>query len=132
MTRGRPSLGPEIVDHLPGSQDARNRLKIVLRVLCGQMTVPQACEELGINESRFHVIKMELMARALEAAEPKPMGRPAKVVTPEQQEIARLKHELVEAKIDLQAAHIREALAIAMPHVLHPDRHSSDDKKKRR
>ena len=59
-----------------------------------------------------------MLQAALESLEPKPRGRPPLEITPEQQEIQRLKQQVQALKIDLRAAQIREELALLMPHVL--------------
>jgi len=115
--RGRPPLGAEIVEHLTGSPQAKQRLAVILRALAGEIPVPQACQELGVGESRFHELRNEVLQHALEDMEAKPRGRP-----PSPQEDARvadLQRQIQALKIDLRAAQIREELATMLPHVLH-------------
>lgn len=128
--RGRPPLGAEIVEHLTGSPQAKQRLAVILRALTGEITIPQACQELGVGESRFHELRNEVLQHALEDMEAKPRGRP-----PSPQEDARvadLQRQIQALKIDLRAAQIREELATMLPHVLHPDNKVAGDKKKHR
>jgi len=54
MNRGRPSLGPKIVQHLDGPAETRGRLETLLQTLAGQCSVQDACERLGISQARFH------------------------------------------------------------------------------
>lgn len=107
MHPGVKPLGPELVEHLQGSELAKARLKTMLRAMHGELTVPEACSLLGIHETRFHVQRTETLQAALHSLEPRPAGRPRHVVSPEQQRIAELEQKLRDAQLDLQAAEIR-------------------------
>jgi hypothetical protein len=48
------------------------------------------------------------------------LGRPAQVVSPEQEEIARLAAENRDLRQQRRVAEVREELARVMPYVLHP------------
>jgi len=76
MQAGRPPLGAELVDRMQGSPQAKKRVQIILQTLAGEMTIPQACEELDIGESRFHDLRKELLQVMVDGAESKPRGRP--------------------------------------------------------
>jgi len=121
--RGRPPLGLQHVEGLPGSEEAKARLKLVLATLTGEKTVPQACAALGVCESRFHELRSEFLAQGVAALEPKPLGRPP---DPEptllERENLRLHRENTDLKLRLEGALIREELALVMPHVLKPAR----------
>lgn len=133
MSRGRPPLGPGLADRVEGSAPAKERLKIILATIAGQVTVAEACEKLGVNEARFHELRTEWLQASVALLEPKPLGRPATQVSPEVTEIASLKLQVQELKIDLRAAQIREELALLMPHVLQPRKGlaAEDDRRKR-
>jgi hypothetical protein len=128
MARGRPPLGTELVGKLEGSALAKERLKVFLQTLAGELTVVQACEQLQIGEARFHELRNEWLQSACSALEPKPAGRPR---TPEPSEeaqhVATLQRQLQELKIDLRAAQIREQIALVMPEVMD----ASNDRRKR-
>ena len=47
--RGRKPLGAQLVDRLEGSEHAKIRLKVILETLAGRQTIPEACDELGIQ-----------------------------------------------------------------------------------
>ena len=130
MPAGRPPLGAQLVDLTEGSPEAKKRVQVILQTLSGQMTIPQACLELSIGESRFHELRRELLQCMVQGAEAKPRGRP-----PAQQEDARqadLGQQIQALKIDLRAAQIREELATMLPHVLHRNKRPAGDKKKHR
>ena len=120
MSRGRPPLGPELAERVEGSAPAKERLKLFLATLAGQLSVPAACEKLGLSEARFHEQRAEWLQASVAALEPKPLGRPVVQVAVEAQELASLKQQVQTLKIDLRAAQIREQLALLMPHVLQP------------
>jgi hypothetical protein len=123
-------MGAEIVERLDGSNQAKLRLAVILRTLAAEITIPQACQELGVCESRFHELRNEVLQRALDDMEAKPRGRP-----PSHQEdprVADLQRQIQTLKIDLRAAQVREELATMLPHVMHPDRPMARDKKKSR
>jgi hypothetical protein len=110
--------GVEHVESLEGSEASRLRLRLVLETIAGERTVESACAELSISGARFAELRKEALAGALAALEPKPLGRPA-APAPDP-EVERLKAEILELRGDLEAARIREELAIVMPHVLKP------------
>ena len=83
--------------------------------ITGQMTVPEACEQLGVGESRFHDLRHQTLQATLEALEPRPLGRPAKPISPEQAEIDTLKAELRRVHADLELAQVEIRLARIHP-----------------
>jgi transposase len=125
--RGRKPLATRHVDGLCGSERAKLRLQTILKTLQGKMTVPQACQVLGISQSRFHALRNQWLQEALDLLEPRPLGRPPQVISPEQEEVARLQAENQDLKHRCQAAEVREELARTMPYVLRP---RSDNPKK--
>ena len=104
---GARPLGPEFVERLDGSEHAKQRLKVFLKTMNDELTVPQACELLGIHETRFHVQRSEALQTALGSLEARPPGRRPHVVSPEEARIAELESQLRELQTDLQAAQIK-------------------------
>ena len=78
---GRKPLGPAIVAHLDGSRSAKERLELILETLAGQVTVVSACQILGISEAMFYKLRNRILQGCLEDLEPKPRGRPPRLVT---------------------------------------------------
>ena len=116
--RGRPVKGAELVDAVEASNQARERLKLILQTLAGVMTIEQAAAVAGVGRSRFQAMRQQFLARAVDLLEPKPKGHHRPEPTAAEQELARMREELVELKLDLKAAQIREEIALAMPHLL--------------
>lgn len=63
--RGRKPLGPELVEHLLGSEHAKGRLKVLLETLREEKSVPEACRALSLGESRFHELRVDTLQAAL-------------------------------------------------------------------
>jgi transposase len=113
-----------------GSDEARERLALILRTLGGELSVAAASATLGVSESHFHRLRERALAGAAEALEPRPGGRPQSVVDPADARVAELQEQLRDMELELRAAQVREQLALVMPHVLQPP--ASADKKKAR
>lgn len=120
MARGRKPSGPEAVDRLDGSPEAKERLKTILATIAGTLTVGAACERLGVGQTRFEELRREVWEAALVALEPKPAGRPTRMPREEETRIATLETQNKELQVALVTSQLREELAIAMPHLLKP------------
>ena len=97
MPAGRKPLAiEELVEHLPGSPVAQERLRVILANIAGQISVSEACTALGIQESWFFELKhRSLQALAGSAGGTEPAGRrPAATPTPEQEQIAELENRI--------------------------------------
>lgn len=113
--RGRKPTGAQLVEHLEGSEHAKARLKVILETLAGGRTIPDACEELGIQESMFHRVRSEVLQTALGRLEPRPLGRPPKIASAEDRHAAELEAEILKLRAELKAAEIRRELAENLP-----------------
>jgi transposase-like protein len=83
-----------------GTYEEKRRLEVILKTLHGEMTVAEACAELGIGESRFHEIRNLALEGALDALRPGRGGRPRKdAPTPE--EVEELRRKVRELKWEL-------------------------------
>ena len=130
--RGRPPLGAEIVEHLEGSTAAKRRLAVILRTLAGQLPIPQACQELGVGESRFHDLRNEVLQHALADLEPKPVGRPAQRPSEPEARLAEAQRETQRFQADLRAAQIRQELTLMLPRLANPPPESGEKKRRSR
>jgi transposase-like protein len=118
--RGRKPLGAQLVDRLEGSEHAKIRLKVILETLAGRQTIPEACDELGIQESMLHRVRSEVLQTALGRLEPRPLGRPPQAPSPEDQRIAALEEENLRLRAELRAAEIRREIAEKLPGLSKP------------
>ena len=113
--RGRKPTGTNLVEHLEGSERAKARLKAILETLSGVRSIPEVCEDLGINESMFHRVRGEALQTALERLEPRPLGRPPQQPLAEELRLAEMEEENVRLQVELKAAEICRELAEKLP-----------------
>jgi hypothetical protein len=113
--RGRTPVGPELAEQLEGSPLARRRVRVILETLAGTTRVKDACGELEVCEQRFETLRTTAIQAGIDALEPKPAGRPPKVPSEAEAEIARLRERIAELEAAGQAALIRAELASALP-----------------
>ena len=109
--RGRRPPGPEIVDRLPGSAVAKRRAQIILRTLCGELSQVEAATILGVTPQWFDVLRRRFLEFGLAGLEEKPMGRPRKRVSAEQQRIEELEAEVLRLQRELRVGKLREEVA---------------------
>jgi len=119
MTRGRPPLGSGHVDGLEGPEASKERLRIILETLSGERTVAEACEVLGIGETRYHALRREALSGALEALAPRAPGRPRREESPEDRRVKELESQVADLEEEIVCQRARLELALTMPHVLH-------------
>ena len=110
---------------------AKERLKIIMETVSGSLSIVEACGKLQISEAAFHKMRKKALREALISLEPGTVGRPPRPPTESDSRVVELEKEITELRIDLEAARIREELAIAMPHVLE-NRHKRSKKKRKK
>jgi len=113
--RGRIPAGPEYVEQLAGSEQAKRRLRLVLETMTGARRVGDVCSELGICEQRFRQLRGELLQAALARLEGLPAGRPRQ--PEESEEVAALRRQCEHLQRELQVAQVRAEIALALPRV---------------
>lgn len=118
--RGRKPTGTNLVEHLEGSERAKARLKAILETLSGERSIPEVCEELGIQESMFHRVRSEVLQTALDRLEPRPLGRPPLQPSPHDLLVAELKEKNLGLQSELKAAEVRRELAEQLPRLAKP------------
>lgn len=119
MTRqGRKPLGPALVEHLPGSPRAKERLEAILQTIAGTLTVGEACARLGIHEAMFHRLRAEVLQAGLSRLEPRPQGRPPREISPEQERLSDMQQRLNDLESELHLARVRGEIAQVLPHVV--------------
>ena len=117
----RPTGGMKLLSGLTASDDAKERFAAIVATMTGGQSISDVCNELGICEARFHAMRKEFLASAVDLLEKRPAGRKA-VDESESLEISRLRDEAEKLRIELAAAQIKAEIAMVMPHVLkHPD-----------
>ncbi len=104
---GRKPLGPELVQHLEGSDHAKERFQVMLETLAGRSTIAQACERLGIGEAMFHRLRIEVLQAGLSRLEPRPIGRPPRETSSEAARIAEFEERLTQLDQECKTAEVR-------------------------
>jgi hypothetical protein len=127
--RGRKPTGANLVEHLDGSERAKARLKAILQTLSGERSIPEVCEELGIQESMFHRVRGEVLQTALSRLEPRPLGRPPSPAAADDRRNAELEEENLRLQTELKAAEVRRELAEKLPRLAKPPPSSPPGKK---
>ncbi len=130
--RGRPGRGVEHVERVESSEETKQRLKLILQTLSGELTVSAACETLGVSEPHFHRLRERALTGAAEALEPRPAGRPAILRDASDARVSELEEKLEEMKLELHASQVREQIAVLMPHLLMPRGDTQKNSKRRR
>lgn len=115
MPGGRRPKGPELVEGLEGSAEAKARLRVVLETITGERTIAEACQALGLEESMVHVLRQRALSAGLKELEAKPRGRPPKEEHVEPEALAALERENAELKARLREAELRAELRAAIP-----------------
>jgi transposase-like protein len=132
MSRGRPPLKSALVDALPGPEEDKRRLRLILATVSGELTVAQACEQLGVGETRFFDLRRQALESALAGIAPKEPGRPQQQESPEAARIRELQQQLEDLKFQLYTSKVKAELAEVMPHVLKDLKNSERTKPPRR
>lgn len=118
MPGGRKPKGPSLVDEIEGEPEAKRKLKVILETIAGTKAIAEACAELGIGEAMFHKLRTEWLVETVKLLEPKPLGRPPREKTLEEEELERLAEENARLLRELAASRLRAEIALAMPHLL--------------
>ncbi len=128
--RGRKPSGPEYVDRLGASAKATKWARVVLETLSGRLSVQDACRRLGIGEAFFNRLRLRFLTGGVPGMEDRPAGRRPRTVSAEAERIRALEAELSQTRLELQAAQLREEIALTMPHLLQQP--TAPEKKTRR
>jgi hypothetical protein len=110
-------MGVEHVEKLAGDREPKARLKTILRVLAGELSVNEGAEQLGVCPSRFHELRDEALRGALDALAPKTPGRPRSARSPGLRELD-LEQELDATRYQLEVERVRTQLLLTMPEVV--------------
>jgi len=111
---GRKPTGPPLVHHLDGSERAKERLEVILETVAGSITIREACDRLGIEEAMFFRLRTQALQAGLARLEPRPMGRPPRPRSPDEERVAQLEKELHEQELEQKALQTRLEIAQAM------------------
>ena len=110
--RGRRPGGPESVAGLDGSEQAKERLRVVLEVVAGQCRVFEACQRLGVSEPRFYQLREEALQGAVAALEARPAGRPRRTTV--EASVDALQTQLEQRELEVRLAQTRDEVALIL------------------
>jgi hypothetical protein len=74
MARRADSIA--LLDRLEGSDEAKARARVLLRVVRNEITLDAGAAELGISTQRLHELREAALISLVGACEAKPAGRP--------------------------------------------------------
>jgi len=117
MTRGRPTEGLSVIDRLDAPRAARRRVHVVMATLAGQLSIIEACGQLGVQRTRFYSLRREVLQAALDAVSRRPRGRPP-ARRDETTTISALAARIRELELTLRTAALRSEIALTMPFLL--------------
>jgi transposase-like protein len=117
MPGGRPPKGLGHVDALPGDAPTKERMKAILATLAEDLSVPEACERLGIGASRFHELRRLALEAMRDGLAPRPPGRPPNPPE-EDEEVTRLKGRIDWLEEELEISRLRTEIAMWKPSLL--------------
>jgi hypothetical protein len=113
--RGRYPLGLEAIDNLQGSDEAKQRLKVILQTMMGESRLAEACDELELSEPRVQQLRQTMLEAALASMEPGKPGRRKQEPTKAELQAAELQARLKEMTVEQRAAEAREEIALILP-----------------
>jgi hypothetical protein len=113
--RGRQPSGPEFVDRLQGEEGTKQRLRVILQTLSGQLGFQEAATLLGITPQRLHVLRQQALQAAVTALAPQPAGRPRQAAAADPAQLALLEQENERLRHELEASRLREEIALLLP-----------------
>jgi transposase-like protein len=123
----RPPSGPELVEGLEGSPEAKERLKVILETIAGTKTIAEACEQLGIGEAAFHKLRTRHLEEAVAGLEPRKPGRKPNEASEADEARSALEEKVKSLERELQATRIREKIALTMPHLFKRGKKNEND-----
>lgn len=104
------------MDAVLGDPEAKRRVRTILATMCGQISVLDACDELGIGPTQWANLRIQMLQGCVAALGPRRLGRPphvTKIATEEfealQQRLAELERENVMLRAQLELAALPKA-----------------------
>jgi hypothetical protein len=114
--RGRYPDGPEeLLEALDGTTEDKQRVQAILATVFGPARVMEACEKLGIGETRFRQLRDLALQGALDGIRLRPAGRPSRRATADAARVDELERMLAGKELELQQALVREEVALILP-----------------
>ena len=104
---GRKPLALQHVEHLDGSEHAKQRMTTLLMTLEGSCTIDEARSRLNVSESRLHDLRQHWLQGSLELLEPRPPGCPPRAREASAARVAELQQQVRDLERELALAQAR-------------------------
>jgi hypothetical protein len=114
MKTGRPPKGGGLIDRMEGSEEAKRRAKAIVSAMAGELTVREACDQLGVGEARYFQLRDRFLMEGITGLEPRPGGRPRKEPDADAP-MKALEARIARLELELKAARLREEIALVLP-----------------
>jgi len=118
MRTGRPNKALGHVDGLDAGDLEKARLKAILATITGELSVQDACAQLGIRRARFAELRQKALQGACESLTPGRPGRPPRHDAEVDPRVGQLEAEVFDLGRELRTAAIQTELALAMPGII--------------
>jgi hypothetical protein len=104
-----------IVNRQEGSDTARERAAVLLRVMDGTATMEESAQALGLSTQRLHELRERMIAGVVAAVEPQPSGRPRSATESDARDarIADLEAQNARLRLELECAFLKTELTAA-------------------
>ena len=96
----------------------KQRLRAIMQTLTGELSVDEACLQLGIQRAYFQELRGKALQGALSALVPRQPGRRPQSEAASSAEVDALRSEKAELEEELVSLKARVELAMAMPRLL--------------
>lgn len=119
--RGRPISDLDLIERLDGPRQQRRRTRFVLATLTGDVTIAEACAQLGIGRTRCYVLRRRMLGGMLDALTPRRSGRPPQ--PGDSGQVDALQARIRELEAALQTTALQSEIALATSSLrAHPPR----------
>ena len=113
--RGRPTSITAILEGLKASPVAKDRLLVIFENLAGLRPLSSACHHLRMSPTLFRRYRRAVLELGLAAVEPRPRGRPVRVIPKHARQATALQERIARLEEELVLARVREELALVLP-----------------
>jgi len=111
---GRAARAADLVEQLPGDDEGKRRLGVILSQVSGEITVAQACAAIGVRPSRYYELRESALEGARQGLELKPAGRPRTVLA-EPPELLAVRRERDELERENDRLRVTQEVLQALP-----------------
>jgi len=114
---GRAARAADMVEQLPGDDEGKRRLCVILSQVSGEISVAQACAAIGVRPSRYYELRESALESARQGLELKPAGRRRRLAA-EPPELVRLRRERDELARENDRLRLTQEVLQALPNAM--------------